>query len=164
MWREGGERNLGLPMPPTFVYAMALMCYLAVACVVWLIALILAVRPQTRTLARQLAVGMACSFPGVFVLQLLVAPVVVGVLLVVAGIFTVFDPRHGGQVILILAAALILFGIVAVASLLGFYTGWRAGWEFAAGRSVRTLFRNDRLLGPVVRAVRKRVPRLEKFL
>lgn len=150
-------------MPPTFVYVMALMCYLAVACVVWLLALILAVPRKTRTLAKQLAVGMACSFPGVFVLQLLVAPVVVCVLLVVAVIFAVFDPRYGGQVTLILAAALILFGIVAVASLLGFYTGWRAGWEFAAGRSVRTLFRNDRLLGPVVRAVRKRVPRLEKF-
>lgn len=151
-------------MPPIFVYLMVLMCYLAVACAVWLLALILAVRRQSRPLAKQLAAGMAGSFPGVFLFQILAAPVAASVLLLTGGIFALFHPGDTGKLLLILAMALIVFGIIAVASLLGFYAGWRAGWEFAAGRSVRALFGNDRLLGPIVRAVRNRLPVLERVV
>ena len=57
-------------MPPTFVYIIALMAYLAVACAVWGGTLVLAIFKPTRTSAKKIAAGMAGSFPGVFLFQL----------------------------------------------------------------------------------------------
>ena len=151
-------------MPPTFVYILALMGYLAVACAVWLVAVVLAVPKQTRALATRRAAGMAGSFPGVFLFQLLTAPVVAFVLLFIGGIFWLFHPGDVVAGVLIIVLAFLTFGIVAIASLLGFYAGWRAAWEFADGRSVRAFFSGDRLLGPVVRVLRRRLPVLQKVL
>ena len=150
-------------MPPTVVYILALMGYIAVACAVWLGAVVLAVSQQTRDLARRLAAAMAGSFPGVFLFQLLAAPVVL-ILLFFGGIFWLFHPGDAGKAVLIVTMVLLMFGVVAAASLLGFYAGWRSAWEFAAGRSVRAFLRNDRLLGPVGAVLRKRLPVFERVL
>jgi len=72
--------------------------------------------------------------------------------------FAVFHPTGSWEGILIAGFALLMFGIVAVASLVGFYAGFRMAWEFAAGRSVRQFLGADRLLGPFVRLLRRRVP------
>ena len=151
-------------MPPTFVYILALMGYLAVACAVWLFAVVLAGPRQTGALAKRLAAGMAGSFPGVFLFQLLTAPIVAFVLLFVGGIIWLFHPSDAIAGVLIVALALFTFGIVTIASLLGFYVGWRAVWEFAAGLSVRAFVSGDRLLGPVVRVLRRRRPVLQRVL
>ena len=151
-------------MPPTFAYILALMLYVAAACIVWIAAIGLAFSQRTRPLAKKIAAGMAGSFPGVFLFQLVAAPLVVLILLTIAGI------SHFGQppdiFIAILAPMMLLFilGIPTVASLLGFYTGWRVAWELAAGRSAREFLRTDRVLSPVVGFLRRRLPFLEGWL
>ena len=151
-------------MPPTFIYILALMGYFAVACAVWFVAIVLAVPQRTRALAKRLAAGMAGSFPGVFLFQFLAAPVVVFVLLLIGAIFWLFHPGDTGAGVLIVVLALLTFGIVAAASLLGFYAGWRTAWELAAGRSPRAFLSSDRLLGPSVRYLRGRLPFLQRVL
>lgn len=143
---------------------MALMGYIAVACAVWLVAALLAVPQRTRALAKRIAAGMAGSFPGVFLFQLFSVPIVAFVLLLIGGIFWLFHPRDTGATLLIVSLALLTFGIVAIASLLGFYTGWRVAWELAAGRPARAFLTTDRVLGPVVRFLHQRLPFLQRLL
>ena len=151
-------------MPPTFLYILALMVYFVAACAVWTVAVILAFSHRRRALAKKIAAGMAGSFPGVFLFQLITAPLVALILLTVAGI------SHLGQppdiIIAVIAPLVVLFiiGIPVVASLLGFYTGWRVAWELAAGRSARELLQTDRVLGPIARFLRRRLPFLERVL
>jgi hypothetical protein len=151
-------------MPPTFLYILALMVYFVAACAVWTVAVILAFSHRRRALAKKIAAGMAGLFPGVFLFQLITAPLVALILLTVAGI------SHLGQppdiIIAVIAPLVVLFiiGIPVVASLLGFYTGWRVAWELAAGRSARELLQTDRVLGPIARFLRRRLPFLERAL
>ena len=151
-------------MQPGFLYILALLLYSAAACTVWMVAIILAFSPRTRALAKKIAAGMAGSFPGVFLFQLISAPLVALVLLTIAGI------SHFGKppdiIIAVLAPLIVLFiiGLPAVASLLGFYTGWRVAWELAAGRSTRELLRTDRVLSPIVSFLRTRLPFLKVWL
>jgi hypothetical protein len=147
-------------MPPTFAYILALMAYIAVACVVWSMAIVLAFPRRTRTLAKKIAAGMAGSFPGVFLFQLLSAPFLALVLLTIGGISHFFRPPD----IIIIALVLFIVSIPTVASVLGFYTGWRVAWELAAGRSARKFLEADRILGPAVRFLRKRMPFLARVL
>jgi hypothetical protein len=146
-------------MPPTFAYAMALMAYIAVACIVWGVAVLLAIPRGTRCLAGRVAAGMAGSFPGVFLFQVLSAPIV-AVILLTSGLIMSVTSRGGW-----IDAALLGMGIVALAtfvfaSVAGFYMGWRAGWEVAAGRSGRGFLRGHSILGGIFRALGRWVPAL----
>ena len=68
----GGSAHLVRPtMPPTFLYLLALIVYVAVACAVWMVAIVLAFSRRRRALAKKIAAGMAGSFPGVFIFQLI---------------------------------------------------------------------------------------------
>ena len=147
-------------MPPTFVYVMALMVYVAIACAVWCVALVLAFPRSTRVLAKKIAAGMAGSFPGVFLFQLLSAPLIALALVSVGGIAHLLRPPD----VVIVLLALFIVCIPAVASLLGFYTGWRVAWGLAAGRSAREFLEADRVLGPFVRFLRKRFSFFERVL
>jgi hypothetical protein len=147
-------------MPPYFPYILALMAYIGVACVVWGVAIVLAVPPRTRTLSKKIAAGMAGSFPGVFIFQLVSAPLVALALLIIGGISILFRPPN----VLIILSLLFIISIPVIASLLGFYAGWRVAWELAAGRPARAFLARDRLLGPVVRFLRRRLPFLAKVL
>ena len=147
-------------MPPTFAYILALMAYIVVACAVWFVAIILAFPPRTRALAKKIAAGMAGSFPGVFLFQVICAPLVALVLFTIGGIAHFFQPP--GVVLVLLL--LFVVSIPTSASLLGFYTGWRVAWELAAGRSARTFLETDRVLGPAVRFLRSRLPFLGRML
>jgi hypothetical protein len=147
-------------MPPTFAYVLALTAYIAVACAVWCVAIVLALPRRTRALAKKIAAGMAGSFPGVFLFQFLSAPFLAFVLLTIGGISYFFRPPDVINILL----ALFIISIPAAASLLGFYTGWRVAWELAAGRSARAFLEADRLLGPAVRFLRKRFPFLGRVL
>jgi hypothetical protein len=147
-------------MPPTFAYILALMVYLAAACVVWMVAIVLSFSPRTRALAKKIAAGMAGSFPGVFLFQLISTPLFAVILLAIFGISHFIRPP---DVIIIVLASFII-AIPAFASLLGFYTGWRVAWELAAGRSAREFLRSDRVLGPVVSFLRRRLPFVEGWL
>src|SRR6266852_3654219 len=147
-------------MPPTFAYILALIVYIAAACAVWIVAIVLAFPQRTRALAKKIAAGMAGSFPGVFLFQLISAPLLAVMLLTIAGISHFLRPPD----VIIIVLALFIISIPAVASLLGFYTGWRVAWELAAGRSAREFLRSDRVIGPVVRLLRRRLPFLERVL
>jgi hypothetical protein len=147
-------------MPPTFAYIMALMLYIAAACVVWIVAIGLAFSPRTRTLGKKIAAGMAGSFPGVFLFQLISVPLFGLMLLAIVGMSHFFRPPD----VIIIILALFIIAIPAVASLLGFYTGWRVAWELAAGRSAREFLRTDRILAPVVSFLRRRLPFVEGWL
>ena len=147
-------------MPPTFAYILALMVYIVGACVVWSVAIVLAFSPRTRALAKKIAAGMAGSFPGVFLFQLISAPLLGLILLAIFGISHLFRPPD----VIIIVLALFIISIPAVASLLGFYTGWRVAWELAAGRSAREFLRTDRILAPVVSFLRRRLPFVEGWL
>jgi hypothetical protein len=139
---------------------LALAAYITVACAVWGLALVLSFSARTRVLGKKIAAGMAGSFPGVFLFQILSAPFLGLVLLTVGGISHFVRPPDGVIVLL----ALFIVSIPAVASLLGFYTGWRVAWELAAGRSVRAFLQTDRILGPAVRFLRRRLPFLARVL
>jgi hypothetical protein len=148
------------PMPPTFAYILALMVYIGAACVVWGVAIVLAFPQRTRALAKKIAAGMAGSFPGVFLFQLISVPLLAVILLTIAGISHFFRPPDA----VIIVLALVIISIPTAASLLGFYTGWRVAWELAAGRSAREFLQTDRVLGPVVRFLRRRLPFLGALL
>ncbi len=134
-------------MPPTFPYIIALMVYFAVAGVVWTVALFLSLEPSMRPLAKRLAAGMAGSFPGVFLFQLLCVPVLALVFLLLHGLALVGRP----PALILVAIALFVISIPVAASLRGFYVGWRVAWEWAAGRSPRAFVASDWLLGPILR-------------
>jgi hypothetical protein len=124
------------------------------------VATALAFSPRTRPLAKKIAAGMAGSFPGVFCFQLLSAPLIALFLLIIGGISHLFIPPD----VLILVLLFFLISIPVVASLVGFYGGWRIGWELAAGRSARAFLESDRMLGPMLRFLRKRLPFLQRVL
>jgi hypothetical protein len=147
-------------MPPTFVYMLALAVYMAFAFLVWIFALVLAIPRRTRRLAKKIAAGMAGSFPGVFLFQLCSAPFILLFLLIIGGLSHLFRPPDPVLILL----ALFVFLIPFVASLLGFYTGWRVAWELAAGRSAGELLQTDRLLAPLARFLWKRLPLKKGFL
>ena len=143
---------------------MALMLYIAAACVVWFVAVLLAIPRRTRALAKRIAAGMAGSFPGVFLFQVISAPMVALFLLMFAAIFAVFRPTGSWEVACFTGLFLGTVGLVAAASLLGFYAGWRIAWELAAGRSARTFLSADPVIGPIVRFLTRRLPFLERVL
>ena len=86
---------------------------------------------------------MVGTFPGVFIFQLVAAPVAFAVLLVVWLVGRLIDPGNstttenpiviGTSIAVILADLLIVGGM----SILGFYEGWRAGWQISKGRRWR---------------------------
>src|ERR1044071_4731020 len=129
-------------MPPTFAYVMALAIYIVFASAVWCVSIVLAFPRSTRALAKKIAAGMAGSFPGVFLFQLVTAPLLAFLLLSIAAISHFFRPPD----VVIVLLALVMVSIPAVASLVGFYTGWRVAWELASGRSARAFLRADRMI------------------
>jgi hypothetical protein len=145
-------------MPPTFAYVLALVAYLLFACVVWSVAIVLALFQRTRAFAKKMAAAMAGSFPGVFIFQIMSAPLVALTLLMLVGVSHLFHPPE----VLIVILAFFILSIPTVASLLGFYAGWRVAWELATGRSARASLEADRLLGPIFRCLRRCLPFLER--
>ena len=135
------------------------MVYIAVACLVWGVAGLLAVPQATRPMALRVAAGMIGSFPGVFLFQVLSAPIV-ALILVASGLIMSVTSRGGWIDAALLGMGVIALAIFAFASLVGFYMGWRAGWEVAAGRSARGFLRGHSILGAFFRVLGSWVPAL----
>ncbi len=138
---------------------MVLIAYIALACIVWGLAILLAVPRATRPLASRVAAGMAGSFPGVFVFQALSAPVV-ALILLASGLVMSITARGGWIDVALIGLGVVALAIFALASLAGFYAGWRAGWEAAAGRSARVYLAGHTILGVVFRVLRRWLPAL----
>lgn len=146
-------------MPPTFAYAMALIAYVALAGVVWTVAILLAIPRGTRPVALRVAAGMAGSFPGVLLFQALSAPIV-ALILLSSGLVMSATSRGDWIDAVLIGLGVVALAIFAFASLVGFYVGWRAGWEVAAGRSVRVFLLSDSVLGVAFRLLARWVPAL----
>jgi hypothetical protein len=146
-------------MPPTFVYALALTVYVAVACLVLGVAALFTIPRATRSVALRVAAGMVGSFPGVLLFQALSAPIV-ALMLLTSGLIMSITSRGGWIDAALIGVGLIALAVFTLASLAGFCVGWRTGWEVAAGRSVRTFLREHSILGPIFRALSRFVPGL----
>ena len=148
-------------MPPTFAYAVALAAYVALACVVWSVAIILAIPRGTRPVAKRIAAGMAGSFPGVLLFQLVSAPLA-ALILLSSGLVMAVTQRGGWVDAVLIGLGVIALGVVALASVVGFYTGWRTAWEWASGRSAREFLINHSVIGLGLRRARRFRSRLPK--
>jgi len=147
-----------------FAYVMCLAAYFLGACFVWLAALVLAINPRWRPLAKRLAAAMFFSFPGVFLCQLLAAPGLL-VLLVGGGWLSGLIPQANPMGVLLVMS--VVYGVVGVAffaSVLGFVVGWWAGWRLASGQPLGAFIRTNRFIAPVTRIVVRRFPFLARFL
>jgi len=131
-------------MPPTFVYAMALLPYLALGAVVLAIAGVMALFPKTRPFGTRLAVAMVASYPGVLFYQLIAAPLVFAIILFWAGVFRFLRPTDSLEVAAYILLLISTVGVFGIASLVGFTTGWRFGWRLADVEwSAREAFAGD---------------------
>jgi hypothetical protein len=100
------------------------------------------IAPRTRSSAWPTSLAMAATFPFVFAYQIMASPAVIVMLLVVAALNRVLEPAVSSteNPVIIGAAILGVLGSVAVvlvASVVGFFDGWRAGWRLARGRSIK---------------------------
>lgn len=123
------------------------MLWLAVAFLVWLLAAVAFVFRQTRPYAWPLALAMAGTFPGVFLFQIVAAPVVFVVLIAVWLVWHALEPgatnTTNSPVVIALSLA-VAFAVLAFffgMSLAGFYEGWRTGWLTAKGQNWRDVIR-----------------------
>ncbi len=151
-------------MPPYFPYLTALTGYVALSVCALAIAAVLAVVPPTRSFAKKLAAGVCGSFPGVFLFQVLVVPIVMLLLLLVMAISAILPQGGNAQGVVVVGLAFLIFFIFAGASLAGFYTGFWLAWDFAAGRPPRDLLKNDTVIGPVVRLVGRHISLVRRIL
>jgi hypothetical protein len=119
------------------------MIWVPLALLVWCAAGVMLFAPRTRPTARSLALAMAGTFPGVFLFQLLAAPVVITILLGMHVFWKTLEPGLSTKTEnpLVIVGSIIgmylVLGIMAGMSLAGFCEGWRIGWAWAKGRRFR---------------------------
>jgi hypothetical protein len=145
-------------MSPAIPYLLALAMHIALALLVWLAALMIAILPENRLLAKQIAIGMMGSFPGVFLFQLLCIPVL-AIVLIGLNVASWFARPHD---IIIVISVIVLMGLPLIASIRGFCFGWRIASEWALGRSPMRTINSDWLLGPISRILRKFAKKCKK--
>lgn len=147
---EEGAKLESSGTPPTFLYLLALMVWIVFACLVWLAAGLLSLVRRTRCFARPLCLAMAGTFPFVFVYQVAVAPLVAGILLAAWAFWKILEPgdstvtQNPLVIGVSIAIAFLSFGAMLVASLAGFYEGWRFGWSCGKGQPWRDAIREGR--------------------
>jgi hypothetical protein len=127
------------------------MIWVPLALLVWCAAAIMLLARRTRPMARSLAVAMAATFPGVLFLQLLAAPVVVTILVTMRVFWKTLEPgpstttENPFVIAASIAGALLVLGVMAGMSAVGFCEGWRIGWEWAKGRPFRDVIKEGLL-------------------
>lgn len=156
-------------MPPTFLYLAATLIWSACACAVWITAIVLLVTSRTRLLSKPLSLAMAGTFPFVFAYQLAAAPIVAVVLLSTWALCKWIEPGSSSlttnPVVILssIAAAFIALATILLMSLAGFYDGWRTGWKYGRGESLRVAlsgaaaYKAFRLCGRVLHSRRSSV-------
>jgi hypothetical protein len=124
------------------LYMSALAVWVLVACIIWCAAGIMFLAPRTRSSAWPMSLAMASTFPFVFAYQIMALPAVIVMLLFAAALSWLIEPGASTtqNPVIIGVAILVALGsviIVLVASVVGFFDGWRAGWRLAGGRSIK---------------------------
>lgn len=151
------QNKLKGTVPPTFLYLMCLVLWVAGACLVWVAAGFLFLRTRTRALAKRMCFAMAGTFPFVFAYQAIAAPVVAVLLFFAWAFGKILEPGTSTMtqnplvIGVSVGAVLISFVAVAAASVGGFYEGWRAGWLYGKGRALREVL----FEGPTFRRIRR---------
>jgi hypothetical protein len=89
-----------------------------------------------------MSLAMASTFPFVFAYQITALPAVMVMLLLAAALSWFLEPSTSTtqNPVVIAVTILIALGVVIVvlvASVIGFFDGWRAGWRLARGRAIR---------------------------
>src|SRR5258707_1938452 len=139
-------------------YGMRLAAYLLGACLVWSFALLLAINPRRRPLAKRLAAAVFFSFPGVFLFRILAGA---GLLMLLIGGGCAQSQIPQENPLYIPSVMFVVYGAVGgafFASALGFVVGWAAGWCWASGQPVREFIRSNRFIAPLTRLVERRIP------
>ena len=127
-------------MPPTFLCLLAFGVWLCFALFVWLAAGAALLIPFTRRWAVPLAAAMAGTFPGVLLALVATLPLAAALLFTGLTISRFFDPAASetttNTAVIWIGIALVLCEVLltAMASLLGFWEGWRTGWLVAKGQ------------------------------
>jgi hypothetical protein len=151
-------RGVGV-LPPTFIYFVALMVWMTLACVVWLLAGAMALNRGSRRTGLSLALAMTATFPSVFLFQAVAAPLIAAMIVGMAWLSGFLDPasrdRHattnGLVIAMSIGTALLAFVTMSAVSIIGFFEGWLLGWRCARGEHVRDVVKR----GPTVRLLRR---------
>jgi hypothetical protein len=142
-------------MPPTFAYIMCLILWMAAACLVWLAAGLMSLTTSTRALAKRLFFAMARTFPFVFAYQIIAAPFVAASLLMAWAFWKILEPgassTNQNPFVIVVSIGVALLSLVAmfVASVAGFYEGWRIGWAYGNGRALQEVLYEGPTLKPI---------------
>ena len=142
-------------MPPTFIYFVALMVWMTLACMVWLLAGAMALNRGTRGKGLSLALAMTATFPSVFLFQAVAAPLIAAMIVGMAWLSGFLDPAsrvthattNGLVIAMSIGAALLAFVTMLTVSIIGFFEGGLLGWRCARGEHFRDVVKR----GPTVR-------------
>ena len=146
--------RLGKPLgvgtlPPTFIYFVALLVWISLACLVWLLAGVMALNPGARGKGLALALAMAATFPSVFLFQAAAAPFIAAMVVGAAWLSGILDPAStvthvttdGLVAAMILGIALFAFVTMLTVSIIGFFEGCLLGWRCAHGEHFRDVIK-----------------------
>jgi len=136
-------------LPPTFIYFVALSVWIPLACLVWLLAGVMALNSGTRRKGLALALAMVATFPSVFLFQAAAAPFVAAVVVGVAWLSGILDPAskvthvttNGLVIATISGMVLLAFVTMLTVSIVGFFEGWLLGWRCAHGERFRDVIK-----------------------
>lgn len=140
-------------MPPPFLYLLFLALWVLLALAAWTVAAVLSLSSRRRKMGLQLAAAMAGTFPGVLIYQLLAAPIVAAVLGAAWLVWKMLESPSSTVTSspLVIASSTVSVGlvfiVVVIMSVTGFWEGWRLGWAFAAGKGFWSVVRT----GPLFR-------------
>jgi hypothetical protein len=138
-------------MSPLFGYIMCLVTYLGVMAVALALCVLLFIPPATRPTALRLCLAIIMALPGMLLMQF-IGGLAVGAVLACA---YVLGTAFHEPVWLGVSFVLITLTIFTAATLLGWYTGARIGWDIGGGKPLATAI-GDR---KIVRFVLARLPR-----
>jgi hypothetical protein len=136
-----------------------LLIWIPLACLVWLVAGVMAVNRGTRRKGLALALAMVATFPSVFLFQAAAAPLPVAMVVGAVWLSGILDPASkvahvttNGLVIAMMSGTVLLaFVIMLTVSVIGFLEGWLLGWRCANGEHFRDAIKR----GPTVRLLRR---------
>ncbi len=149
-------------MPPTFLYLSALVVWVMVASMLWLVAAVMSFRQGWRVIARSLALAMAATFPAVFVFQAVAAPIIGAVLVGGLAVCRAIEPGSpattANQAVIAVTTVVVCFAFLcaALSSIAGFYEGWRLGWSVGRGERLATALWQGPVLSWVARLLSMR--------
>ena len=146
--RSGKPLGVGT-LPATFIYFVALPVWTLLACLVWLLAGMMALNRGTRRKGLALALAMAATFPAVFLFQAAAAPLLAGMVLGVSWLSSILDPAstvtqtttNGLVIAMNIGTALLAFVTMLTVSIIGFFEGWLLGWGCAHGEHFRDVIK-----------------------